>query len=138
MWLDVLTCERNIRAEADDLHSFGDVCAAGHDGFFFVAVFYPDLAVDAFAVPAEVAHRDLLDVEKLQAAEDRVVLRHAAHPAAYLNFDQPLVWLEHIVIGHKARSPRSKVQGPSVQSSKFKGIAFNFGLWALDFGLRSL
>ena len=36
-------------------HVFGNGRAAGHGGFFFVAVFEPDLAVDAFAVPAEIA-----------------------------------------------------------------------------------
>ncbi len=32
-------------AQPDDLHAFPDIGAAGHDGFFLVVDFEPDLAI---------------------------------------------------------------------------------------------
>src|ERR1051326_1122773 len=84
-----------VRAEARYAHAFAHVEAAGERrsvlrlGLPLVVV--PELAVGAVAVPAEVAVRDRLQREELEAAQQPVALRHLGAPAQDLNRDELFV-----------------------------------------------
>ena len=90
----------NILAHSDDLHSRKNICAAGNHRFFLFAIFYPDLAIEAFAVPAKISVRDRFHIEKLQTAQDRIVFGHAVLSAEDLYLDQAVVRFEHVGVGH--------------------------------------
>ena len=92
----------DVIGEADDLHVFGGDGAAGDEGFFFVVVIDPDLAVETFAVPAEVAVGDSFHFEVLQAAKNCVVLGNLAFFAADAYFDQAFVGFEDVGILHRS------------------------------------
>lgn len=81
----------------EDLHAVSGVGAAGDEGFFFLAVLDPDLAVEAFAVPAEVGFGDLFYVEILQAAEDGIVLRDELFLAENGDLDKAVVGFQDVV-----------------------------------------
>lgn len=81
-------------AYADDLHRFDRICATGDDGFFLAVVFDPDLAVETFAIPAEIGVRDSVHIQILQAAEDGVVFRDAVLFAQDVDLDESFVGRE--------------------------------------------
>ena len=85
-------------AEAGDLHSFADSGAARDDCLFGVAVFDPDLAIKAVAIPAKLCVGDVLHIQKLKTSENGVILRDLN---TFL-FDgyryEPFIGLEHFVI----------------------------------------
>jgi hypothetical protein len=96
--------EFDVFVEACDAQAFAHFEATGErglivsacGGFGFVAI--PELAVGAVAVPAEVAVGDAAHGEKLEAAQQAVILRHFDAPTENLNRHQSLVWLKQIAI----------------------------------------
>jgi hypothetical protein len=77
----------NTLGHPDDLHIFGDYLAAGHYGFFLVAVLQPHLTIQTFAVPAKVTVRDALHRYILETSEQRVVLGDHVFAAEYVDLD---------------------------------------------------
>ncbi len=96
----------DLVADARNLHSRLGVGAAGDDGFFFVALFYPHLAIEAVAVPAEFAFGDRFHIEELQAAEDGIVSRYLAVAAEDVDRDQAIVLVENFGLVHRSNALR--------------------------------
>jgi hypothetical protein len=96
--------EFDVFVEAGDGQTFAHFEAAGESGLIICSrggglfVSIPELAVGAVAVPAEVAVGDAAHREKLEAAQQAVVLRHFDAPTENLNLNQTLVWLKQIAI----------------------------------------
>jgi len=97
--------ELDVFVQACDDHAFADFEATGKRSLvvscelFLVVI--PELAIRAVAVPAEVAVRDAPHREKLEAAQQAVVLRHFDVPTENLNRHQSLVWLKEIAVNQE-------------------------------------
>ena len=63
-------------------------------------MFDPDLAIETVAVPAEFGIGNIFHIQKLKTAKYRIVFRDLDHAAFDGYLDEPLIWLEHLVIGH--------------------------------------
>lgn len=87
----------DLIAHAHDLQTLDGVGAARHHGFFFLAVRDPDLTVEALAVPAEVAVRDLFGSQELQSAKDGVVFGNVEFPAADVDLDEAVEGFENVI-----------------------------------------
>lgn len=98
--------ELDVFVQAGDDHAFADFEATGKrglvvsGGLFLVVI--PELAIRAVAVPAEVAVRDAPHREKLEAAQQAVVLRHFDAPTENLNRHQSLVWLKEVAVNQES------------------------------------
>src|SRR5437660_1683186 len=105
--------EFDASVEARDDQAFADAEATGERGLVFagrwVAVFVPELAVGAVAVPAKIAVGDAAQREELKAAQQTVVLRHGDAPAQHLDLNQSIVRLVQVVVRHGATRLRPEV-----------------------------
>ena len=87
--------------ESHYLHTFGNSCAAGHDGLFLIADGKPDLAIDAFAVPTKITVTNIFHRQKLKTPQERIILRHHMARPADVDLDQLVVWLKYLRLRHK-------------------------------------
>lgn len=116
---------RDLIARPDDLHSFAYIRAARHNGLFLVTVSYPDLTVQAFAVPAELAVRYRVHVEVLKPAENRIILRHLHLPAAQVDRKKPFEWFEYVRMVH-IFSARSQDRSADRKLSTINYLTINY------------
>lgn len=126
----------DLVADARDLHSRLGVGAAGDDGFFFVALSYPYLAVEAVAVPAEVGVRDALEIQVLQTAENGVVFRDEFFLAEDGDLDQAVMGLEHFGMGFHV-SESSFPQSREDAKRRIGGLGQSANEIALPYGQAS-
>ncbi len=87
--------------ETNYSHSVLGDGAAGHDRLFFIAVLQPDLAVEAVAVPAEIAVRDRFHRQELKATQQRIVFGHQSPLAEDLDLDEAFVGLKDVIRCHE-------------------------------------
>ena len=82
----------------DDVHVVANLRSTGDDVFSFAFAAQRHLAVQTFAVPAEISVRDTFEVEVLNAPQNAVIGRHLAYGAADRHLNEPIERFKNV--GH--------------------------------------
>lgn len=101
--------------ESDDFHIFRDCRAAGHDGFLLVAGLEPDLAIEAFSVPAKISVRNIFHCEKLKTPQQRIAFRDHVFCAENFDLDEFVVRRKNIWFGHDRMGGKDRAERPHLR-----------------------
>ena len=109
-----------FRAQLGDDHTLADQELAGQQraGFVVIGQLASDAAILAFLIPAEAAIRNCFRADELEAAQERVLLRHLDLLAEYFNFDQALVRAEEI--GHRRSAADATIAAGEGQATHLR------------------